>query len=953
MARTFLTFSASISDNKTQAVEDKLDGFGNPVSQDIREALDGSSVHFMSVNVLPADADSGHGAFLVVETSQDGSKDDAIKDLAKRLNTPLRDILALAGHTVAENDLAKFIEDHSHDTGWGLLSTPGLNHTGTPGLTEKRIEREKKFGEKVREIVTGGEVTGSPLEILNEVKTRMQGLSEFQDLMSPEDVAFADSRRGASVPLAKLVMDGLKTFAWPYLIVLGICLLWVIIASFSAMGFWFAVGMAVLTLIAGVLVMIIIVGILYSMLRTKERTDPAEDFSPDFDVLSAVMARENDGSVNHLYGISKMKPGKLRRITLRFAFWFIAQMATHVFRPGYLGKIGTIHFARWILLPGTDKLLFFSNFGGSWESYLEDFITKASSGLTGVWSNTEHYPRTENLFFKGATDGDRFKRWARRQQRPTLFWYSAYPNATTDLVRRNALIRYGLLKGSTESQAREWLSLLGSRRMPANALETDEIQSILFGGMGALNQASCLLIQLPDDQAAAKQWLRAVQPHVSFGDRPPHEKAALLAMTATGLSKLGLKDSQLASFPAVFRQGMDEPVRAEFVLKDTGDDKPDLWWWGHDGTHIDAAVIVYAEEAGLADAAKVQEDLIAAHNCKLIHKITSKPGPGKNGGLEKEAFGFADGISQPIIKGSRRSIDPDNAIHVVEPGEFILGYPDNRNYMPTSPILPASDDPKNILLSYKPEAEQDDWPDFAASEARSPRNFGRNGSYLVIRQLEQDVPAFHAFSEAAAKEIKGRQGTPPGANEDDLQEWVEAKMVGRWKDGTSLVRYPFKPGGGAPDNDFLFGEDDPSGFRCPFGAHIRRANPRESLHPQDGEEELSITNRHRILRMGRQYDQAGAGNDAADNPGLLFMCLNGNLERQFEFVQQTWCMDRLFHGLDGEVDSVLGRGRKGGRLTIPTPEGPLIVSGMKDFVKVRGGSYFFMPGASAIRYLAD
>lgn len=397
---------------------------------------------------------------------------------------------------------------------------------------------------------------------------------------------------------------------------------------------------------------------------------------------------------------------------------------------------------------------------------------------------------------------------------------------------------------------------------------------------------------------------------------------------------------------------MDEPVRAQYVLKDTGDDKPEDWWWGHADRSVDVALLVYATEDGLEKTVAVQTGLISAHGCHLVHQIISKTGPGK-GKIEREAFGFADGISQPVIKGSRRSIDPANAIHLVAPGEFILGYPDNRNYMPTTPLFSAKEDPRNLLPTHKPLSEAEDWPDFFAGEATAQRNFGRNGSYLVIRQLEQDVETFHAFSKTAAEQITGRPGTPPGASGKALQEWIEAKMVGRWKDGTSLVRHPFKPGGETPDNDFLFGDTDPSGFRCPFGAHIRRSNPRESLHPQEGAEELSITNRHRILRMGRQYEASGAGQEAADNPGLLFMCLNGNLERQFEFVQQTWCMDRLFHGLDGEVDSLLGRGRKGGRLTIPTPQGPLVIKGMQDFVKVRGGAYFFLPGRGALTYLVQ
>ncbi len=149
-------------------------------------------------------------------------------------------------------------------------------------------------------------------------------------------------------------------------------------------------------------------------------------------------------------------------------------------------------------------------------------------------------------------------------------------------------------------------------------------------------------------------------------------------------------------------------------------------------------------------------------------------------------------------------------------------------------------------------------------------------------------------------------------------------------------------------NFFLDGVEDPLGERCPLGAHIRRTNPRDSLAP-GSKDELSIVNRHRILRVGRSYEPQGSGDPNSTDPGLLFMCLNADIERQFEFIQQTWSMTWQFHGLENEVDPILGRGgrkgdeRKLSRLTIPSPNGPLHLTGIQDFVKVRGGGYFFMP----------
>jgi deferrochelatase/peroxidase EfeB len=149
------------------------------------------------------------------------------------------------------------------------------------------------------------------------------------------------------------------------------------------------------------------------------------------------------------------------------------------------------------------------------------------------------------------------------------------------------------------------------------------------------------------------------------------------------------------------------------------------------------------------------------------------------------------------------------------------------------------------------------------------------------------------------------------------------------------------------DNDFLFGVEDPEGIRCPFGAHIRRANPRDSLDPGSADQ-VAISNRHRIIRVGRVY-----ANEAGNDPGLLFMCLNGDIERQFEFVQQTWLLRPTFQDLVCEKDPILGDAEKGVcSYTIPSRDGPIQLAPMPAFVKTLGGGYFFIPGKRLIDYLA-
>jgi len=255
-----------------------------------------------------------------------------------------------------------------------------------------------------------------------------------------------------------------------------------------------------------------------------------------------VLQREDRATQNHLYIRSKMKPGLLRRLALKAIFFGIRSAATFYFPPGYLSDIGSIHFARWILLPGTDDLIFFSNYSGSWESYLEDFIQRATNGLTGVWSNTEGFPRTANLVEKGAADGARFKRWARRQQFPTAFWYSAYPTLSNERIRKNAQIRAGFATACDEREAARWLGHFGGPTPPsiaesasaapenalfpvaaptpvaAPALEIEEITTLAVGSLSKLRRSMCVFYRFSGTVADRKGWLRRVAGHTTYGD---------------------------------------------------------------------------------------------------------------------------------------------------------------------------------------------------------------------------------------------------------------------------------------------------------------------------------------------------------------------------------------------------------------------------------------------------
>jgi deferrochelatase/peroxidase EfeB len=207
------------------------------------------------------------------------------------------------------------------------------------------------------------------------------------------------------------------------------------------------------------------------------------------------------------------------------------------------------------------------------------------------------------------------------------------------------------------------------------------------------------------------------------------------------------------------------------------------------------------------------------------------------------------------------------------------------------------------------------------------------------------VEGFNTFIADTAKTLPA----PYGAR-SDKEDWLAAKLVGRWKNGAPLVSFPDAQPANyetAKEKSFLFGKQDPQGLACPFGAHIRRANPRDSFDATDPDQ-IALTNRHRLLRRGRAY--VPADDPQADGEGLLFMCLNADIERQFEFVQQTWIGSGSFSGLVGEDDPIVGPGQD---FTIPMQSGPDQVTGLASFVTVVGGGYFFLPGQRALEFLCE
>lgn len=413
-----------------------------------------------------------------------------------------------------------------------------------------------------------------------------------------------------------------------------------------------------------------------------------------------------------------------------------------------------------------------------------------------------------------------------------------------------------------------------------------------------------------------------------------------MAFTWHGLKALGLDEDALQTFPYEFRKGM---AGRAHVLGDTGTSAPEHWEFGgtrpggprEDDIHV--LLMLYARnEDELCTRLARQRTLLAKAGVQELSCQRAAHPRDKDGRITfREPFGFQDGLSQPVLQGFRKpgrpSEDYDSPIAA---GEFILGHDNEYQEKPLSPTVRASRDSLGRL-------------DAAARAGR--KDLGLNGSYLVLRKLQQDVEGFNAFVEQKSKELAD------GGPQDDAKkkEWLKAKLMGRWSNGAPLKPDQLEapaPGPHGHSNAFGYSEDDAAGLGCPMTSHIRRANPRDSLEPEPG---LSrqVSRRHRILRRGIPYHHEPQTENASPEQGLIFIALNAQLGRQFEFVQQSWLHNEKFGRLYDERDPV-SSSQESGMMTIPMKPLRRCVTGIQSFVTMKGGGYFFMPGVSALEFLA-
>jgi len=220
------------------------------------------------------------------------------------------------------------------------------------------------------------------------------------------------------------------------------------------------IGVPLLGLLA--LPLLIVLAPIYLIyLRHREKTDPELCWRVDQTYSDRLSDLEDHDVTNQFTLMGSLKPGLFRQWTLIGILMGVDYAARHVVRRGRLGRVRSIHFARWVFLDRNKRMVFFSNYDGTVESYMDDFINKAGFGLNAFLSQAVGYLRTNWLVLDGCSDEQKYRNFLRRHTLPTQVWYKAYPGATAIDLERNTRIRQGLDQSSmSEEEAKEWVALL-------------------------------------------------------------------------------------------------------------------------------------------------------------------------------------------------------------------------------------------------------------------------------------------------------------------------------------------------------------------------------------------------------------------------------------------------------------------------------------------------------------
>lgn len=376
--------------------------------------LDDATVGDLSIYGFPV---RHHPVYLAFLGDIDGEEEAFLNELVRRAPDGLRAIFSCCHGFASDTDLMAWIK---------LLRSPAsAAYVNTRGRTVRQIREEAALQDAIQ----------------NHLASRP---SSFEGL-SPQEIhaqlkRFVEAEKSAG--RLTLSEEEPTPVGWQIRKILHL------------------IGMPLLLLLVSPLLILIAPFYLFQ-LRRLEKTDPEPYIIDDDDHFDTLAESEDHDVTNPYSALGTLKPGLLRLMTLRCVLLVIDYATRHIIQAGRLGRVRTIHFARWVLIGGTERLGFFSNYDGGNESYMDDFINKLGFGLNIFTSNGIGYPRTDWLLLGGSADERRFKEFQRRHTVLTQVWYKAYPGLTAVDLERNTRIRRGLESWSiSEQEAREWLALL-------------------------------------------------------------------------------------------------------------------------------------------------------------------------------------------------------------------------------------------------------------------------------------------------------------------------------------------------------------------------------------------------------------------------------------------------------------------------------------------------------------
>ena len=380
-----VTSAISFDSSRCDAVDAQLQKFNNPAAKFLADELDAlGTVHFMSITVVrptqgPPLASSEGPAHLIVELNADGAEAFAISGLCGAVGASLSDLLSTAGIQIPQSGLANFLLARRVRLGQGLFSTPELVYDGTPGMTVERIRREAYLAARATELLKSQRPANSATALarLQEVRSALweEGDWKWAFVAEPTSILSAGpSIAGPAVSTPVQLLGALYVFrkssfrcsstsfgrsfccrwrcsCWPCFTWNGRSLKVGGASGGRSLEILWGSAAAVLELLAGVAAFVLGLTVelapafagLYTRLRHLEKTDRPDDVAPDPKLVAEMMRRENFAVQNHLAAVSTMKPGRLRKVTLRFGLWAAGQIAQRFSRPGFVATTGEIH----------------------------------------------------------------------------------------------------------------------------------------------------------------------------------------------------------------------------------------------------------------------------------------------------------------------------------------------------------------------------------------------------------------------------------------------------------------------------------------------------------------------------------------------------------------------------------------------------------------------------------